>query len=164
MISAISPVKSTQAIYDVQLHKNEVIGLKKSANNKVTAFESILELQAQKQGSSENSFPLQKESLLNLSPQILDILSRGASYNPVTLANTTLGGNAANATTPFTAIPLTEVTITDIKNALVAAGFNPQQLSLQDILLALRYSAFPFYSSIKPPLVNEVLGSDLLDA
>jgi hypothetical protein len=111
---------------------------------------------------------LDSASTVNLSPQAVDILN--GSGTSITVGNTLTTAQLqqiAGILTPFVNQPLTQDTLTQMQNALTAAGFNPTQLSLQNIFLSQNFLAelMPVSSPDAEQLaLNETITTELLDA
>ncbi len=81
---------------------------------------------------------------INLSTQAVNILNGidpGAGIGVVNTLTTAQLQQLAGIITPFINAPLTQTTLTQLQNALTAAGFNPSQLSLQTIFLSMNFVA-----------------------
>jgi hypothetical protein len=87
---------------------------------------------------TENGTPV------NISVAALNALNDVAAVNNLSSANeltTAQIQQAATAIAPFLNQPLTPQVITQIQSALVTAGFNPEQLSLQNLFISINYAA-----------------------
>lgn len=103
-------------------------------------------------------------SIVNLSPEALDLLAEINSANGVSNANTlspTQLQQAAAIVAPFLNQPLTPALITQIQNALEAAGFSPQQVSLANLFLTINFVAA---ETMPVSVTNDLATSDMVAA
>jgi len=184
MIAAVAQTQAVPPVTPVQFNGAQAttVGANDNNVNALTAFEEIMALQGEDQlfnTTASTSNPneittLEEANLLNLSPQALETLNGVNVLNTLNVTDTTgtplttaqlqeIAGIAAQ----FANSPLTEATLSQIESALQAAGFvNPQQISLQDMLVAMNYMALsPVYDvADDQAALNDLMASDLLNA
>lgn len=105
---------------------------------------------------TENGTPV------NLSVAAVTALNEAATVNSISNANALTVvqiQQAAAAIQPFINQPLTPQVVTQIQNALATAGFNPEQLSLQNLFLVMNYAAAEATEAYSPETIamNEMV-------
>jgi hypothetical protein len=143
---------------------NEVATIPTTGNLSATQLAELVTLQddAQILNSDQsitfagNVVASNSSSTITLSPQAVELIN--AANAVASAAAITTAGNAltsaqlqqiAGIVAPVVNQPLTLETLTQLHNAVTAAGFNPVQLSLQTIFLSMNYLAE--FSAISQP-------------
>jgi hypothetical protein len=111
-------------------------------------------------------------STVSLSPQALDILNgldTGTAISTgISVATNLTAAQQAEVSAivaPFISQPLTPTTITQIQTALATAGFNPTQISLEDIFLTMSYAVgeLPSPPDAEQAALNDTIMAEELD-
>jgi hypothetical protein len=105
---------------------------------------------------TENGTPV------NLSVAAVTALNEATTVNDITSTSELTVAQiqqAAAVIAPFINQPLTPQVVTQIQNALVTAGFSPEQLSLQNLFLSMNYVAAEATEAYSPDTVamNEMV-------
>lgn len=116
--------------------------------------------------ATEESAPsvtvLENGTELNLSVSAVTALNDIANVNNISSTNALTVAQiqqAAAVIAPFVNQPLTPQLVTQMQNALIAAGFNPEQLSLQNLILSINYAIAEAMEAHSPDTIamNEMI-------
>lgn len=104
----------------------------------------IAQIEAAEGGSTPSITVTENGIPVNLSVAAVNSLNDITAVNNISSANELTAAQiqqAATAIAPFLGQPLTPQVVTQIQSALVTAGFNPEQLSLQNLFISMNYAA-----------------------
>jgi hypothetical protein len=155
-VNTTGTAPSTGTLTPAQLEEISTLALDAQILNSITATETLANNGSLIEGSSSITLSPEAASIVNAS-----IIANVEAGNSLTTAQLQ---QVATIIAPFINQPLTSQTLTQIQNALTAAGFNPSQLSLQNLFLSMSYVGellqLPF-TDAEEVAANEMITAEL---